>query len=515
MTAQTGWSAGWDGSNPFPELGDVSAEGVGLAPLPVSPDTVQVDDGRYVRAGVITSADLFTGEHSRFAHLDAVLHRVVDWVQQTLTDAGRVEAIDEARKAGDLSAEYAAMAAEIDRVTLAKLSQENMVHGVDQQFVIATVIDEILGLGPIEPLMRDRTITEVMVNGPDEVYVEIKGREYQVPGARFRSREHLLQICQRIVAPIQRSIDQRNAYVDARLPNGSRVNIVHHALAERGPVLTIRKFPDRTWTMADLLTNRSVDEGMAVLLAWLVRNRVSVLVAGGTGSGKTTLLNAMSGCIPRDQRTITIEDSRELRLHPAGHWVPLEARPAGMSGEGLVTIRDLVRNALRMKPVRIVVGEVRGEEALDMLNAMNTGHEGSLTTIHANGPEETIDRLLTAIAMGGEMQPALANQLIATALDVIVYQAKGADGVRRVTSISEVRKPERGERLTQVELIPLWEWEQTGVDEQGFAVGQYVKRADISERLTALRGLAFAEPVTLDEVYAMSELPQEEPGHGA
>lgn len=509
----------WDPNNPFPELGgnpeliqSLSAPIIipeGVEPLPVSVQREATGVAPvYVRVGQVSSQDLISGSVGRFAHLDERLARTVEWVQKYLSENGWVERIIEARLAGDGSVQYAEVAAEIDRLALQYVSRDSLAYGEDLTFIIAATIDEILGLGPIEPLMRDESITEVMVNAPDQVYIEIAGREHHVPGARFRSQEHLLEVCQRIVRPIGRSIDQRNAYVDARLPDGSRVNIVHQVLASSGPILTIRKFPDKTWTMVDLLDYRSIDEDMACVLAWLVRNRVNILVAGGTGSGKTTILNSLSGCIPRDQRTITIEDSRELQMHPDSHWVALEARSASSSGEGGVSIRDLVKNSLRMRPVRIVVGEVRGSEALDMLNAMNTGHEGSLSTIHANGPSETVDRLLTMIAMGGEMASELAMRLIASAVDIIIFQEKGVDGVRRITSINEVLKPGFGAEDGKVLLSPLWEWEQEGFDDDGYVIGHYEQRADISEGLRVLRRLEYAEPVTIDDVYEMSRLPE-------
>lgn len=510
----------WDPKNPFPELGEdadllknlqpiiILDSQAGVSPLPIyANETIDTNSQNYLRLGNVTSADLLSGEIDRFTHLDGRLAQTVEWVQKYLSENGWVERILDARLLGDTSKEYSDVAAEIDRLALQYVSRDSIAHGVDLTYIVAATIDEILGLGPIEPLMRDDSITEVMVNAPNQVFVEISGKEYFVPGARFRSQEHLLEVCQRIVRPIGRSIDQRSAYVDARLPDGSRVNIVHQTLAATGPIITIRKFPDKTWTIVDLLEYRSIDEDMACVLAWLVRNRVNILVAGGTGSGKTSLLNALSGSIPRGQRTITIEDSRELQLHPDSHWVALEARSASSAGEGGVTIRDLVRNALRMRPVRIIVGEVRGAEALDMLNAMNTGHEGSLSTIHANGPRETVDRLLTMIAMGGEMTSDLASRLIASAIDIIIFQEKGVDGVRRITSISEVLKPGYGAIENEVTLSPLWLWKQDGFNDDGYVVGHYAQNADISEGLSVVRRLEYADPVTIEDVYKMSELP--------
>lgn len=515
---------GWTPENAIPELGDdasawlnnlpsiPSADGTTPAtatPIPVptplastpSPDAPPA--GAYVRVGQVTSTDLLTGNANQYTHLDHILEHTVARVAKYLTDNDWTDRIVTARLAGDTSDEYKAVAAEVDRLAVADLSIEARFDGPTMQYLVAATIDEILGLGPIEPLMRDPRITEVMVNNPNTVYVEIGGREWLVPGARFRNQDHLYKICQDIVRPIGRAIDQRNAIVDARLPDGSRVNIVHHTLAADGPVVTIRKFPEKTWTLADLVGASSMTEEMAVLLAWLVRNRVSLLVSGGTGSGKTSLLNALSGAIPPDQRTITIEDSRELQLAPTAHWLPFETRdaPPGKEAEAF-TIRRLVKNALRQKPKRIIVGEVRDAAALDMLNAMNTGHEGSMSTVHANGPEETIDRLLSMIAQGGETSEELAARLISSAVDVIVYQAQGVDGIRRVTSISEVLK-QRG-NPGEVTLRKLWEWVPDGHDERGFEVGHYESRADISPELVALRRLQYADPVTMNDLHEIA-----------
>lgn len=539
---------GWDPDNPFPELAlgaptvpaqDTDSDGApaatdaapevvrvrfhdaGVTPT-LNPYTGAVDlaaaqaaqeaatyeetHGRYHMVGRIDSESLLAAPPGAWNHLDDRLERTVAWVQDYLTQNNWSERIAAVREHGTQSPEYAPIVTEIDRLALQYVARENFAHGSDQAFILAAVVDEIIGLGPIEPLLRDPRVTEVMVNGPGAVYVEISGRVRHVPGARFRSRDHLMEMCQRILRPINRSIDQRNAYEDGRLPDGSRVNVVHHALAADGPVLTIRRFPDKVWTLTDLINLGSLTADMACVIAGLVKHRVNIIVAGGTGSGKTALLNSLSGAIPRGERVITIEDSRELRLHPAAHWVALEGRPKSASGEGSVSIRELVKNALRMRPTRIIVGEVRDSAALDMLNAMNTGHEGSLTTLHANGPEETIDRLLVMIAQGGEIPPAQAVRLVASAVDIIMFQERLSDGSRRVTSIHEVIKPDRRQDIHDIQLMPLWEWVQTGTDPDGRITGVHEHRNDMSAELVRIRKLAFAEPVTLEEVHAMSNL---------
>jgi len=502
----------WDQDDPYPELAGMPVDPALLQPVPAAApvavvvDTTDATPG-YQRVGQITSQALLDAPGPLNPHLDDRIAEATEWVQGYLSDNGLVEQVVAARLSGSRADAYNDIAREIDRLALQYVSRESVVHGADVNYLVAAVMNEILGLSVLEPLMRDDRITEVMVNGCSEVYVEIAGREYPVPGARFRNQEHLLDVCQRIVRPIGRSIDQRNSTVDARLPDGSRVNIVHQVLAADGPILTVRKFPERTWTLADLIAAGSINEDIAADLAFLVRGKCNVLVAGSTGSGKSSLLNALSGAIPTDQRTITIEDSRELRLHPAAHWVALEARSGGASADGAVTIRDLVRNALRMRPVRIVVGEVRGSETVDMLQAMNTGHEGSLSTVHSNGPEETIDRLLTMISLGGEMTVDLAAKLINSAIDVIVYIDRSPDGSRRVSSIHQVRKHTRND-TSSVELDPLWVWHNTGVDDDGRDSGYWERVGEVSPELRRLRQLPDANPISIDDVHEMSATDQ-------
>ena len=293
------------------------------------------------------------------------------------------------------------------------------------------------GLGPLEPLLADPSVDEVMVNGPDAVYVERRGRLERV-GVQFAGEAELLHAIERVLAPLGRRVDEASPLCDARLADGSRVNVVIPPLSLSGPCLTVRRFRREGFSLRDLVSNGTLPAALAELLAVCVAARASVLVSGGTGSGKTTTLNALSGAIPGEERIVTIEDAAELRLRQR-HVVRLEARPANLEGRGEVTIRQLVRNALRMRPDRIVVGEVRGPEALDMLQALNTGHDGSLTTVHANSPEDALRRVETLALMAGVGLPhAAVREQAAGALDLIVHQARLPDGARAVESATEV-----------------------------------------------------------------------------
>ena len=307
-----------------------------------------------------------------------------------------------------------------------------------RQQLFQEVIDEIIGYGPIEPLLADPAVSEVMVNGPQRVYVERNGRLCK-SGAGFDDDDHVLRIIDRIISPLGRRIDRRFPMVDARLPDGSRVNAIISPCALDGPTITIRKFTKDKLTVTDLISFGSITPEMAEFLEACVRSRLNIIVSGGTGSGKTTLLNVLSSFIPTDERIVTIEDSAELQLHQE-HVVRTETKPADVDGTGEVPIRQLVKNSLRMRPDRIVVGEVRSGEALDMLQAMNTGHDGSLTTIHANSPRDTIARLETLVLMAGMDLPLnVVRAQITSAIDVIVQQARLRDGSRKVTGITEVQ----------------------------------------------------------------------------
>ena len=340
--------------------------------------------------------------------------------------------------------------------------------GPARERVVAEVVAEAVGLGPLEPLMADPEVTEIMVNGPGAIYVERRGR-IEPTGLRFSGEEALRAVIDRIVAPLGRRIDEAQPMVDARLPDGSRVNAIIPPLALCGPVLTIRRFRRSLLTVEDLVANGTLSPAMARFLEVCVRLRRNIAVSGGTGSGKTTTLNVLSNFIPEDERIVTIEDAAELRLHQS-HVVSLEARPPNAEGQGRVTIRDLVRNALRMRPDRIVVGECRGGEALDMLQAMNTGHDGSLTTGHANSPRDFLARLEVMVMMAGmELPHRAVREQIASAIDVIIHQARFKDGRRRITRIVEVDGMEGDVILLQ----DIFEFRRTGVGPNGEVLGRF------------------------------------------
>ena len=316
----------------------------------------------------------------------------------------------------------------------------------DKEALRKIIVDEIVGYGPITSLLEDDSITEVMVNGPKDIYYERDGK-LQKTQAEFRNNHHVLHIIDKIVSPLGRRVDESSPMVDARLPDGSRVNVIIPPLAITGPTITIRKFSKDPFSLEDLIGFGSLNENMAKFLRAAVQVRANILVSGGTGSGKTTLLNVLSGFISNDERIVTIEDAAELQLRQE-HLVSLESRPANIEGKGRITIRDLVVNSLRMRPNRIIVGEVRSKEAIDMLQAMNTGHDGSLTTIHANSPKDSLSRLETMVLMAGTDLPsrAIRNQIV-SAIHLIIQVARFPDGSRKITNITEVSGEEEGNIL--------------------------------------------------------------------
>jgi pilus assembly protein CpaF len=326
--------------------------------------------------------------------------------------------------------------------------------------MLEQITDEILGLGPMEPLLRDETITEVMVNGPQQVYIERDGR-LELTNVTFQNDEHVMRIIQRIIAPIGRRVDESSPMVDARLADGSRVNAIIPPLSLVGPVITIRKFAATPFTVDDLIRFGTATPDMFEFLEACVKARLNIFVAGGTGSGKTTMLNILSSFIPDDERIVTIEDAAELQLRQE-HVVTLEARPSNIEGKGAIPIRELVRNALRMRPDRIVVGECRSAEALDMLQAMNTGHDGSMSTGHANTPRDMLSRLETMVLMAGMDLPLRAiREQIASAVDLIVHQNRLKDGTRKIVNITEVQGME-GDVIVMQDVFV---FEQTGVED--------------------------------------------------
>jgi len=372
--------------------------------------------------------------------------------------------------------------AEVLRLAETVLAQEAMpLSASERERLVSDVQHELFGLGPLEPLLADPTISDILVNSAHTIYIERRGK-IEATNVRFKDDEHLMRVIERIVSSVGRRIDESSPMVDARLQDGSRVNAIIPPLSIDGPVLSIRRFGSDPLRMNALVGNKALTKEIAEMLEMCVKARLNVLISGGTGAGKTTLLNALSAYIPENERIVTIEDSAELQLQQP-HVVRLETRPPNIEGRGEVTQRDLVRNALRMRPDRIVIGEVRGGEAIDMLQAMNTGHDGSLTTIHANTPRDALARLETMIQMTGmRLSDRAMRQQIASALDLVLQVARMSDGSRRVTSIAELTGME-GETITMQEIFL---YERTGVDAQGQVVGKFKStgiRPRFAERL--------------------------------
>jgi pilus assembly protein CpaF len=348
---------------------------------------------------------------------------------------------------------------------------------VHQEAIINRLINEVFGFGIIQPLLDDDSITEIMINGPKEVYVERNGK-IELTDLKFDSYDQILQIIDRIVSPLGRRIDESSPIVDARLPDGSRINAVIPPISVKSPTLTVRKFKETILDYESLINLGTLSKEMSTLIDSLVKARVNILISGGTGSGKTTLLNVCSTSIPKDERIITIEDSIELKLHQP-HVVSLEARPPNIEGKGEVTIRNIVINSLRMRPDRIIVGEVRGPEAFDMLQAMNTGHDGSLSTIHANSPKDVISRLISMVFMAGvDMPVAVLREMIFSAIEVIIQTSRFRDGSRKITSISELTSLENGEII----MHDIYNFNFENIDQNGKVNGKYVYNG-ISERI--------------------------------
>jgi pilus assembly protein CpaF len=347
------------------------------------------------------------------------------------------------------------------------LNEENIVLSRPERArLFEQIAAEILGFGPLQPLLDDDSVTEIMVNGAKNIYVERHGKLFRVPMA-FENNAHVMRIIERIVAPLGRRIDESSPYVDARLPDGSRVNAIIPPLSLVGPVLTIRKFARIPITVEQMISFGSLTDESVEFLRASVIGRINVVISGGTGSGKTTLLNVLSGYIPTDERIVTIENAAELQLRQE-HVVTLESRPMNIEGKGEITIRQLVVNALRMRPDRIIVGEIRDEAALDMLQAMNTGHDGSMTTLHSNSPRDTLSRLETMTLMAGMDLPVRAiREQVSSAIDLVVHQERMRDGTRKVTYISEVTGME-GEVITMTDIFA---FEQNGF-ENGKVVGR-------------------------------------------
>ncbi len=367
--------------------------------------------------------------------------------------------------------------------------------GEQKGLLITELTDEVLGFGPLEQLLRDDSISEIMINNYKTIFVEKEGKCIKLKEIIFEDETHLLHVIRRITLRIGRRIDHGSPMVDARLPDGSRVNAIIPPLALDGCVVTIRKFPKKALLMDDLVQYGALTKKMATFLAGCVKGKLNTLVAGGTGSGKTTLLNCLSSYIPNEERVITIEDSAELRIHSyIEHVVRLETRPANAEGQGLVTARDLVKNALRMRPNRIVVGECRAGEAVDMLQAMNTGHEGSMTTLHANTTRDTLKRLETLVLMSGlDLPLKTVREMISSTVQIVALQSRFSDGSRRVKQISEIVGME-GETITSQDIFV---FKQTGVDANGKIIGQFMPTGVLPKCINHLRAYGIDLPMDL------------------
>jgi pilus assembly protein CpaF len=359
--------------------------------------------------------------------------------------------------------------AAVETAARALIAQEMPgIVGTARDDLVTAVADEVLGLGPIEGLVKDSSISEIMVNAPDTVFYEREGRLYLSP-IRFRDANHIMRVVERIIAPLGRRVDESSPMVDARLADGSRVNVIIPPVAPKSPIVTVRKFRQDRLTVEDLIATGTLTREIAEFCRACVQVKLNILISGGTGTGKTTLLNALSAFIPDTERIVTIEDPTELKLQQ-GHVVSLEARPPSLEGKGEVTQRDLVRNSLRMRPDRIIVGEVRGSEAFDMMQAMNTGHEGSLSTVHANSPRDCLSRVENMILMAGLELPVRAiREQISSAIHMVIQISRLSDGSRRITHVSEISGLE-GQVVTMQDLF---RFEQEGIDAEGRVVGHF------------------------------------------
>ncbi len=410
---------------------------------------------RYINAdGTAVALDEAAYSNQSFQEMKARLHRAII----TRLDLTKLKALPADRVHGEVS-----------RLAEDLLTAENApLSVVERDRLVTEVHHELFGLGPLEPLLADPTISDILVNSFANIYIERRGK-LEKTAISFKDDEHLMRVIERIVSTVGRRIDEAQPMVDARLPDGSRVNAIIPPLAIDGPVLSIRRFGAEPLRIAQLIENGALTKEVAILFEMCVRARLNIIISGGTGAGKTTLLNALSAYIPANERIVTIEDSAELQLQQP-HIVRLETRPSNIEGKGEVSQRDLVKNALRMRPDRIVIGEVRGGEAVDMLQAMNTGHDGSLTTIHANTTRDALARLETMIQMTGmRLSDRAMRQQIASAVDLVIQVARLTDGTRRIVSISEITGME-GETTAMQEIFL---FERTGVDGTGKVMGRF------------------------------------------
>src|SRR5580704_11787015 len=410
--------------------------------------------GSFSRLGSQSQASIDRQSNKSFEELKRLIHqKLVDKL-----DLSRVSDLE-----GDT------LRREIRLVVERLCDTENpLLNRMERERLIDEVLDETFGFGPLEVLLKDPTISDILINGPQKIFVERRGK-MEKSDVKFRDNEHLLQIIDRIVSKVGRRVDETSPMVDARLPDGSRVNAIISPLALDGPTMSIRRFGANPLKLEDLLNYKAFTPEMAMLMEAAIKARLNIIISGGTGCGKTTLLNTLSSFIPHDERIVTIEDAAELQLQQ-DHIVRLETRPANIEGKGAVNTRDLVRNALRMRPERIIIGECRGAESLDMLQAMNTGHSGSMTTLHANTPRDAQARLETMIMMAGMELPMKAmRQQIASAVDMIVQANRLQGGPRKITSITEVMNMEQDVIIMQ----DVFRFKQLGIDSNARAYGQF------------------------------------------
>lgn len=489
---------------------DLDEEDIFTSRTDVKTDTFEYVDrnlnlNEYEGIGKLSAEEVISNDYDRhYARLEEKVVEVKTWLQEILNEQNKTQDVADARR--EKGAKYQEVKTLLDQLLVRYFAQERIVRKEDATILSSLVINEILGLGPIEPLWQDPRITEIMVNGPYRTRVEINGRLVTAKGVRFRDQEHLLDTAQQILAPLNKTIDVAHTFEDGRLPDGSRINVTHPVIGPGGPYLTIRRFPEEVFTVRKLVDMGSMTEEMAEEIGNLIYHACSTSVSGGTGSGKTSMLNALSGCIPDDERIITIEDNLELRLHPSRDVVAMEARRSHQGDKNNVTIRDLVRNSLRQRPDRIVVGEVRDGAAYDMLQAMNTGHEGSMTTVHANDAYGAIDRLVNLISEIGELDSNQALSLIANGVDIIVSISRYEDGSRRVSTISEIpARVDAKDGRVSLEPIILWEFVQTGEDENNMIVGEYVRKNELSENFIKRHRLDKKPRLTIEELYKLSD----------
>lgn len=462
----------------------------------------------------LTVEDLLVNDWERYEELMPKVISVKAWVTNVLQEQNRSTEIAEARL--HRGPKYDEMYTLITQLLERYYMTNRVVSSFDYKILTALVANEILGLGPLEPLWRDNRISEIMVNGPYTIRIEMGGRLMDVPGARFRNQEHANEIAQQILAPIGRSLDVSHPLQDGSLVDGSRVNIVHPSIAEKGPYITIRRFPDTVFSLKELVSFGAMSTDMAADLGNLIGAGMSTVIIGGTGSGKTSTLNALSACIPPGERVLVIEDTSELRLHPERDILYLQARPAQHDSSGAITIRDLVKNALRMRPDRIVVGEVRDFAAYDMLQAMNTGHDGSMTTIHANDARSGVERLVNLLSEGGEsaVDSNRVLSLISSGVDLFVTIQRYEDGSRRCSGIYEIPNTVTvKEGRVTLEPVPLWEFVQDSADLDDDSVdgvmkitGHWERVNELSESMRKKHRLDYREVLTFDEIFALSEM---------